>query len=311
MRMQKRLAGCVCLLAFTAALLAACLLRPQTAPVKTPVMGIVYTASEDDWKDEQFRLLGEQAEAHGFDRMVMQAMRTQQSQIDAIRALVVYRVDVIVFSPVVQSGWDNVLREAAEANIPVITVDKTVTQGDARAQVSYVGFPYRALAKQAAKRLLSEKNDTVAELYGTLNSSGAQEMSRGFREGMEQSGQELKYSLCGDFLRSRGYELMETFEQEYPHIGLVVSQNDAMVLGAVDYLKEHGLRPGTDIRICAFGGGEEVLGCLARGEINLVAVCDNQALAHETAHAALKLLEHPETPLWNEVRAELLPKEAA
>ena len=59
MRMQKRLAGCVCLLAFTAALLAACLLRPQAAPVKTPVMGIVYTASEDDWKDEQFRLLGE------------------------------------------------------------------------------------------------------------------------------------------------------------------------------------------------------------------------------------------------------------
>lgn len=308
---RERLAGGVFLLACAIAIIWAGVQRIQTAQPKTPVMGIVRTASEDDWKDQQYQLLENQAQAHGFGCMVMQTMRTQQAQIDAIRALIVYRVDVIVFSPVVQGGWDNILREAEEAEIPVITVDKTVTQGEARAQVSYVGFPYRKLAEHAAAQLLEKRHETVAELYGTLNASSAQEMTRGLLEGMEQCGLELKYSLCGDFLRSRGYEIMETFMQAYPKIGLVVSQNDAMALGAIDYLKENGLKPGEDVRICAFGGGAEILACLERGEMNLVAACDNEALAHETAHAALQLLGYPERPVFNEVSAALVTREAA
>ena len=215
---KKRFAGCVFLLLCTAALLWACSGRQQAEQAQPPVMGIVFTASEDDWKDEQYRVLEEQAQAHGFDRMVMRTERTQQAQIDAIRALIVYRVDVIVFSPIVQSGWENVLREAQSAQIPVITVDKTLQQREGQAPVSSVSFPYRRAAQQAAAYVSGEGRGIAAELYGTLNASSAQEISRGLREGLEDSGTELKYSLCGDYLRSRGREIMETYMQAYPEL---------------------------------------------------------------------------------------------
>lgn len=307
---KKRFAGCVFLLLCTAVLLWACSGRQQAEQVQPPVMGIVFTASEDDWKDEQYRVLEEQAQAHGFDRMVMRTERTQQAQIDAIRALIVYRVDVIVFSPIVQSGWENVLREAQSAQIPVITVDKTLQQREGQAPVSSVSFPYRRAAQQAAAYVSGEGRGIAAELYGTLNASSAQEISRGLREGLEDSGTELKYSLCGDYLRSRGREIMETYMQAYPELAAVIAQNDAMALGAIDYLKQCGRQPGDDIALYVFGGGAEVLDCLKNGEITLVVQFDNLALAHETAHTALQLLEDPETLLQREARFSVLTEEA-
>ena len=285
---KKRFAGCVFLLLCTAALLWACSGRQQAEQAQPPVMGIVFTASEDDWKDEQYRLLEEQAQAHGFDRMVMRTERTQQAQIDAIRALIVYRVDVIVFSPIVQSGWENVLREAQSAQIPVITVDKTLQQREGQASVSSVSFPYRRAAQQAAAYVSGEGRGIAAELYGTLNASSAQEISRG----------------------SRGREIMETYMQAYPELAAVIAQNDAMALGAIDYLKQCGRQPGDDIALYVFGGGAEVLDGLKNGEITLVVQFDNLALAHETAHTALQLLEDPETPLQREARFSVLTEEA-
>lgn len=306
--MLKRLGGCLFLLLCTVAVLALASWPEQPAE-QAPVMGIVCTASEDDWKDEQYRLLEAEAQAHGFDRMVLRTERTQQAQIDAIRALIVYRADVIVFSPMVQSGWENVLHEAKQAGIPVLAVDKSLAQTDGLA--GYVGFGYRKAARQAAAYLATQGHTVAAELYGTLNASNAQEIARGFREGFEDIRTTLKYSLCGDFLRSRGYEIMETFEQEYTGITLVLCQNDAMALGAIDYLNTQGLQPGVDVKLCVFGGGDEVQACREKGQIDLVAQCDNEELAHETAHAALRLLEDPTTPVQREIPIALQTGEAA
>lgn len=281
------------------------------APERPPVLGIVCPASEDDWKDEQYRLIEEQAQAHGLDCMVMRTERTQQAQIDAIRALIVYRVDVIAFVPVVQSGWEHVLQEAQGADIPISTVDRGLQQSDGQRTASSVTFSYRAGAERAAEWMAAQGAGTAAELYGTLNALSAQEISRGFREALKGSRLELKYSLCGDYLRSRGREIMEMFVQEYPAVDWVLAQNDAMALGAIDCMKAFGLQPGRDIRLCVFGGGEEVRSCLARGEIDLVVQCDNAALAHETAHAALALLEHPETTVQHTVETVLLTGEGA
>lgn len=306
--MRKRLVGCLFLFLCTVAAIGLCG-RPAQTTEQAPVMGIVCTASEDDWKDEQYRLLEAQAQAHGFDRMVLRTERTQQAQIDAIRALIVYRADVIVFSPIVQSGWENVLHEAGQAGIPVLAVDKSLTQTEGLA--GYVGFAYRKAAQQAAAYLSTQGHTVAAELYGTLNASSAQEIARGFREGFEGTRTTLKYSLCGDFLRSRGYEIMEIFEQAYTGITLVLCQNDAMALGAIDYLNAQGLRPGTDVQLCVFGGGDEVQACREKGQIALVARCDNEELAHETAHAALHLLDDPTTPVQRAIPIALQTGEAA
>ena len=48
----------------------------------------------------------------------MPVERDQEAQIEGIRALIAYKVDLIVLAPVVGREWETVLRESDAAGIP-------------------------------------------------------------------------------------------------------------------------------------------------------------------------------------------------
>ena len=55
------------------------------------------------------------------------ADQSQEKQIEAIREFIDEGVDVIIVSPVVGDGWEEILTQAKEAGIPVIMSDRDVT----------------------------------------------------------------------------------------------------------------------------------------------------------------------------------------
>ena len=123
-----------------------------------------------------------------------------------MRALIVYQVDAIAFTPLVESGWDNVLREAKSASVPLLSIDRAI-RGVDDVPLQHIGFDYASLAEQAADALLQQRmpRDGVLELYGTVNASDAREIARGCRASLEEHGLTVTYSLCGDGMRSRGW----------------------------------------------------------------------------------------------------------
>lgn len=270
--------------------------RPEQAVSQSPVMGIVSTAAEDDRRENQAQILAQTAEQNGFEVLSMPVERTQEAQIEAIRALIVYQVDVIVFTPIVESGWDSVLREAQDASVPLIAVDKSVRQTENGLTVRYVGFDYTLLAEQSAYALLQQQPERqgILELYGTLNASDAREIARGCREAFSRVGLDVSYSLCGDGMRSRGYEILEGLDNHLDEIGYIFAHNDAMALGAVDYLREHGRIPGRDIYICAFGGGAELMQQFDTGAVQVVGALDDAELAALTVSAAKQAVQSPQ-----------------
>ncbi len=278
--------------------------RPQEKPT-AKVIGLVVTMAEDEWKEEQVDALQKAAAAHGIEVISIATARTQQEQMDAIRAFVVYRVDAIVFSPVVESGWDTVLQEAKSAEIPVVTVDKALTPGWDGLETSYVGFDYDHLASQAAQQLMPV-NGAVAELYGTLNSYNAREITRGFREILDEKAQKIAYSMCGDYMRSRGAEIMENLLRRDLKIRTVVSHNDAMLLGAIDALAKHHIRPGKDMVLCSFGGGQDMMQAYRAGTVNMVVHCDNTSLAEETMRTIEALWQQPNQIIRRMAQAKVL-----
>ena len=290
---MTRWKGAAVLAVITAVLLYVIQLMPSEPVRSTPVMGIVSTAAEDDRHEAQNRALVQAAEAGGFEVLSMPVERTQEAQIEAIRALIVYQADVIVFTPLVESGWENVLREANAAGVPVIAVDKSV-RGDGFF-ISYVGFDYTTLAEQAAQALLRchPPRRGVLELYGTLNASDAREIARGCREALEAADLRVTYSLCGDGMRSRGYEILESLSEHLDEIGCIFAHNDAMARGAVDYLQKHGRVPGRDILVCSFGGGADMRALLKDGMVQVVAALDDEVLAALTVEAAQGAVRSP------------------
>lgn len=114
-----------------------------------PVLGIVTTAAADDRCEAQSAALVYAAADSGFKVLEMPVERTQEAQIEALRALIIYQVDAIVFTPLVESGWDNVLREAKSASVPLIAVDRSV-RGVEGVPLYHIGFDYAGLAERVA-----------------------------------------------------------------------------------------------------------------------------------------------------------------
>lgn len=280
-------------------ILSACLTlaRPNAVQpaAQQPVLGVVSTSAEDDRQEAQADMLIEAAEQGGFDVLSMPVERTQEAQIEAIRALIAYQADVIAFTPIVESGWDSVLQEAADAAIPLITVGKSLRRTDSGLAPRYVGFDYATLAEQAARTLLQERPPQrgILELYGTLNASDAREIARGCRLAFSRAGLSVTYSVCGDGMRARGYEILSQLQDHLDEIGYIFAHNDAMALGAVDYLREHGLTPGRDVCVCAFGGGDELMALFDAGAVQVVGRLDDAELAARAVSAAKQAIQTP------------------
>ena len=263
----------------------------KTTDGDAPVMGMVVTLTEDDWQDEVFSETKKCAQNSGYEVMTIQVERSRDEQIEAIRALIVYRVDVIVLFPIVDSGWDAVLIEAQEANIPVITADKGIRKSDVFA-ANYVGYNYYDDAAKAADNLAQQarQGDMLVELYGTLGSYQAKEITRAFRETLGQTGLEIQSSVSGDYMRSRGKEITEGFLKSNTGVDYIIAHNDAMAIGAVEAIEEQGKKAGTDVKIFAIGGGNETLSLLAEGKINCLISRDVQKLGEGIVTAADELL---------------------
>lgn len=269
--------------------------KDDVTDADAPVIGMVTTVTEDEWQDDVFRSIKEHAQSGGYTMMTIQAERSKEEQIEAIRALIVYRVDAIVLLPVVDSGWDAVLIEAQEANIPIITADKGIRKSD-RFGVNYVGYDYYADAVKAAQLLAAQiqEDDTIIEIYGTLGAYPAKDITRGFREVLTQKGLKIQSSISGDYVSSRGKEIVEGFLKSKNGVDYIIAHNDAMTLGAIEAIEEQGKIPGKDVKIFAVGGGKETILLTKEGQINCLISRSTKRLGEEIIKTADQLL-HDQT----------------
>src|SRR3954451_13420584 len=78
----------------------------------TITMGFAQVGAESGWRTANTKSVQESAKEAGIDLKFSDAQQKQENQIKAIRSYIQQKVDVIAFSPVVESGWDAVLNEA-------------------------------------------------------------------------------------------------------------------------------------------------------------------------------------------------------
>lgn len=114
------------------------------------------------------------------------ANQKQEKQIAAIRSFISYRVDVIVFSPIIETGWDNVLNEARAAGIPVILVDRMVETNDDSLYAAFIGADFYAEGEKAGEYLLRKADATgaqqirIIEITGNPDSTPMRDRQAGF-----------------------------------------------------------------------------------------------------------------------------------
>src|SRR5688572_10984189 len=93
-------------------------------------VGFAQIGSESGWRAAETRMARTAATARGIELKIADAQQKQENQIKAIRSFIAQGVDAILLAPVVSTGWDTVLAEAKEANIPVVLLDRMIESSD-------------------------------------------------------------------------------------------------------------------------------------------------------------------------------------
>ena len=255
---------------------------PSNAPRSEVVVGFSQLGSESGWRIGNTASMEKAAREWGFGLMLDNANQRQDKQIAAIRSFISYRVDVIVFSPIVETGWDNVLTEAKDAGIPVILMDRMIESGDDDRYTAYIGADFLAEGRRAGKFLkqkadaMGAKHMNIVEITGTEDSTPMRDRQSGFMWTIKDDDRfTVIESVSGDFLRSKGEECMRYLLEKYGPEGIdvVYSHNDEMTLGALKVLEEAGVKPARDIVIISVAAQQEAVDALREGRINCIVEC--------------------------------------
>lgn len=268
------------------------------------VVGFAQIGQESGWRDAETNDVQWYA-ARNTDTIELafaDAQQKQENQIKAIRNFIEMDVDVIAFPPVVETGWEAVLTECQEAGIPVILVDRGI---DASAgedlYTTMIASDHVWAGEQAAIVMNDLLGGTgkVVELEGTVGASAAVQRKQGFDDYIANNCPDIEIldSQTGDFTRAMGKEVMESFLKSYSDIDAVFCHNDDMALGAIEAIKEAGLKPGEDIKVVGVDGVKGAFESMLAGEMNCTVEC-TPILAQQIFDTAAKLKNGETVDKW-------------
>ena len=245
-------------------------------------VGFSQVGAESEWRTANTRSVKESLAEPEFRLKFSDGQQKQENQIKAIRSVIAQHVDVIAFSPVVETGWDTVLAEARAAGIPVVLTDRAVRVPDESLYVTFIGSDFVEEGRRAARWLIEDSSGRegplrIVELQGTVGSAPANDRMNGFREVIGQDSRfQIVRSQSGDFTRVKGKEVMEAFikAEGRKKIDVLFAHNDDMAIGAIQAIEEAGLKPGVDIRIVSIDGVRGAFEAMKDGKLNATIECN-------------------------------------
>jgi galactofuranose transport system substrate-binding protein len=247
---------------------------------KKIVLGFSQIGAESEWRTANSESIKSAAKESGIDLKFADAQQKQENQIKALRSFIAQKVDVIAFSPVVETGFETVLREAKAAKIPVILTDRAVSAKDDSLWVTFMGSDFLEEGRKAGRWLTENMKGksgevNIVELQGTVGSAPAIDRKKGFEEIIKADPKfKIIRSQTGDFTRAKGKEVMEAFlKADAGKINVLYAHNDDMAIGAIQAIEEAGLKPGKDIVIVSVDGVKGAFEAMMAGKLNVTVEC--------------------------------------
>jgi galactofuranose transport system substrate-binding protein len=250
----------------------------QTGQKKPLTVGFSQIGAESAWRSAETASIQAEAKARGVQLKFSDAQQKQENQIKAIRAFIAQKVDAILLAPVVETGWEPVLRQAKAAKIPVVLVDRGIKVSDDSLYATLIASDFVAEGRMAGEWLAKKLGGKggIVELQGTPGAAPAIDRKKGFEEAIaKHPGLKVIKSQTGEFTRSKGKEVMEAFlKAEGKAIQAVYAHNDDMALGAIQAIEEAGLKPGKDVVIVSIDGVKPAFEAMVSGKLNATVECN-------------------------------------
>ena len=250
--------------------------KPYNADIK---LGFSQLGAESAWRTANTASIVQAAPPQGVNLTLLNAQGKQENQFAAIRSFIESKMDVVAFSPVVETGWEEILNEVKQAGIPVIVTDRLIDSDDTSLYISSIGADFHGEGGMAgtwlANNILNANEPVnVVEIRGAERTAPAIQRSAGFRQAVEDN-QLLRIigSEPSDWTIAGGKSAMRGFLSKHRHIDAVFAHNDDMGIGAMSAIEELDRRPGQDIKLITIDASKQGMKALVAGKINYIIEC--------------------------------------
>jgi simple sugar transport system substrate-binding protein len=245
-------------------------------------VGFSQVGHESDWRTASTNSVKEAfSEENGFDLQFVDCDNDSEAQLESVRNFIQQQVDYIIIDPIVSTGWDTVLTEAQDAEIPVVVIDRTIDDSDK--YTAWIGTDTKneGLAAGAWLKAYAEAKGidelNILVISGTTGSSAQIGRSEGFDQYVESEGWNKLDEQTGDFTQDGGQKVMESYCKSYEgQFNVVVCQNDNEAFGAIDAMKAAGVSYGVDgdVIVISFDACKAGLQMVLDGDINADFQCN-------------------------------------
>jgi simple sugar transport system substrate-binding protein len=279
------------------------------SPAFAVTIGFSQVGDEGDWRPAFSKDMQEEAKKEGITLKFADAQGKEEEQLKAVRAFIAQKVDAIIIAPVVVTGWGQVLEEAKKANIPVFLADRDVA--DKSLFVTRISADFNLEGRLAGAWLAqaSKGNCNIVELQGTVGSAPAIERKKGF-EAVISNFPDMKIikTQSGDFTTDGGKKVMEAFIKSTDNLkGVcgVFAHNDNMQLGAIQAMKEAGLKPGKEFLMVSVDYVPAMKEALAAGDSNASVELKSAIGKYIYPVVTQYLKDHKDLPKWVKIPSDL------
>ncbi|GAB4081855.1 ABC transporter substrate-binding protein [Modestobacter muralis] len=204
--------------------------------------------------------------------LVTNANAQLTKQISDIQDLLNQGAQALIVAPVNSDGLDPALAAAKAKGVPVLTIDRKVTNTACSDYLAFIGSDFEEQGKRAADAMATATGGPakVAILLGSSGNNVTDLRTSGFVDQVEAEYPELEIvaQQTGDFERAKGQSVAEQLLQSNPDINAIYAENDEMGLGAVQAVLSAGKQPGTDVKIVSIDGTRNAVQALVDGQYN-------------------------------------------
>lgn len=254
-------------------------------------IGFSQIGKESSWRIVLSEDIIRSAKDHNINLKFENAESSQQHQIESIRGFIKDNVDLIGFVPIVETGWDEVLREAKKAKIPVIILDRDLKVSDPSLYLTKIGsdsytegskaftFIDDYVVGHAFQPKYGRHQINIAIIEGTESASVTAGRRAGFYDSMSETKTSRQYNVFtveqGDFSRESGKAAMlRILEKHKDDIDVLFAMNDDMALGAIEAMEEAGVKTGKDVLVVSIDATKEMLKKIIAEKANATIECN-------------------------------------
>ncbi|QZY54689.1 substrate-binding domain-containing protein [Crassaminicella profunda] len=225
--------------------------------------------------------------------------RTKE-EIEAIEEAISSKAEGIIISPGDSTSLIDSLKEAQDQGIKMVILDKEIDKTKSK-EKGLSSLPYLHIDNETSfyngvkslENLIKEPTE-VLMLLGNQNSSIAVKRKLGGLRAIEEIGNLHIASMEDGLWRlTNGYEITKKSFSKNPNIKVILSGNDSMALGALQYIEEANLK---DVIITGFDGLPKAKESVKKGNFLYTIEQDAKDYAKKSAETIIKLMNKESVP---------------